>query len=158
MKLRNIIIIIFSSIIVDQVTKYLVSMNFTLEKEYELIKDFYYITYYKNTGIAFGMFQNIGLLIIIISITLLLLLIYELWMNYKDRVAALALSFLIGGLIGNLIDRIFLGYVRDFIDFNPFGLNFPIFNISDACIVIGACILVVNILSIGVKDGKVKNK
>ncbi len=158
MKVRNIIIIILSCILVDQFTKYIISTFFNLEQRYEIIKNFYYLTYYKNSGIAFGMFENGKIIIIVVSLLLLLLLIYELKNFYKNRVAALSFCLLIGGLIGNLIDRIFLGYVRDFLEFDIFNINFPIFNISDACIVVGAIILIISSFGSGNKNANIENK
>lgn len=154
MKIRNIVFIIIITVLLDQTTKFLIQSNFELNKSYELINNFYYITYYENTGIAFGMFNNLGWIIIVVSMLLLLLLIYELTKYYDVRSCALAFSILIGGLIGNLIDRIMFGYVRDFLDFNPFGFNFPIFNISDVCIIVGSIILIISTLELGKSDGK----
>lgn len=152
MKKKTIVFIIFLCIILDQISKFIVNLKFDVEDSYELIENFYYITYYKNTGIAFGMFPGAKIVIISVSILLLLVLLYELKKFYKEKITALSFCFLIGGLIGNLIDRIYLGYVRDFLDFNPFNLNFPIFNISDACIVIGAILLILSSFNIGGKN------
>lgn len=152
MKKKTIVFIIFLCIILDQISKFIVNLKLDVEDSYELIENFYYITYYKNTGIAFGMFPGAKIVIISVSILLLLVLLYELKKFYKEKITALSFCFLIGGLIGNLIDRIYLGYVRDFLDFNPFNLNFPIFNISDACIVIGAILLILSSFNIGGKN------
>ena len=62
-----------------------------------------------------------------------------------NRRNKLAFSFLLGGITGNLLDRLFLGYVRDFLDFNIFGYDFPVFNIGDSCIFIGVILLMISI-------------
>lgn len=153
MKIRNIIVTILLILGIDQITKYMISLRLETNKPFPVIDNVLNFTYYKNSGIAFGMLENMSFIIIVISIALLLLLVYELYMNYKDKVTALSFSFLIAGLLGNLIDRIVFGYVRDFIDFT-FAFKFPVFNISDMFIVIGACLLILNIFRVGDKSGK----
>ncbi|MEK6932416.1 MAG: signal peptidase II [Nanoarchaeota archaeon] len=87
-----------------------------------------------NKGAAFGLFQGYTTLLIIVSLIVLIICIYY----YKDKNLRLGLSFLIAGIIGNLMDRIFLGYVRDFIEISIF----PVFNLADSFNVIGAILLI----------------
>jgi len=91
----------------------------------------YFFTSTVNTGVAFGLFQGYNWIFIIVSIIALIICVF----NYKKH--KLEFSFLIGGILGNLIDRIFFGFVRDFIDLRIW----PVFNIADSFIVIGALLL-----------------
>lgn len=84
-----------------------------------------------NTGIAFGFLQGYNWIFIIVSLIVLVICIF----NYKKH--KLEFSLIIGGLLGNLTDRIFFGYVRDFIDLRIW----PVFNIADSVIVIGVLLL-----------------
>jgi len=98
-------------------------------------KNFGIINYTTNTGAAFSLFQNQILLLTIISI---LIAIFIFFLARKERKLRVPLAFVFGGTIGNLIDRLFLGHVRDFLDFKIW----PIFNIADSFNVIGALIIV----------------
>lgn len=105
----------------------------------EIIKDFFYITYVENYGIAFGLFKNNTLVHIISTSIILLVMCCFLFRYYKKNiVVAICISLIIGGAVGNLIDRIRLGYVVDYIHFIIFP---PVFNIADAAIVCGAILL-----------------
>ena len=134
---RNIILIILI-IFLDQLIKFFIS-NMEVFSSITIISNFLSITYVQNTGAAFSILSDNTLLIIIISF-LFLYLLYKYILNsekYKNY------SFLlIGGVISNLIDRIFRGYVIDYLDFKIINYNFPIFNVADICIVIG-CIIVI---------------
>ena len=115
--------------------------NLTLNSSKEVIKGFFNLTYTKNNGAAFGLFGGKTVFIMIISFLVLLYLLFELFRHKKKNIVLdVSLSFLIGGLLGNLLDRIVYGSVRDFLDFNIFGYDFAIFNIGDVFIVSG-CIL-----------------
>jgi len=124
--MKKIFIISIILVILDQVTKFLFQ-----NKVYE-ITSFFSFTYAENTGMAFSLLQNMNWLFIIISLIALGLVIYY----YK--VHPLAMSLIIAGIIGNLIDRIFFGFVRDFISVSIW----PVFNIADACSTIGVIILI----------------
>ena len=108
-------LIIIILLLLDQISKYLLTTTI-------------------NKGAAFGLFQGYTTLLIIISLIVLVICIYY----YKDKNLRLGLSFLIAGIIGNLIDRIILGYVRDFIDIGIF----PVFNLADSFNVIGVGLLI----------------
>lgn len=123
-------ILIFLVVIFDQLTKfYSNNINFDLG----LLN----IRQIKNTGAAFGILKDYRFLLIFISIIVMIIAFYYI-INIKNKYALYGLSFILGGTIGNLIDRIFLGYVRDFIDFG----FWPAFNIADSFITIGGVILV----------------
>lgn len=123
--------------LVDRVTKILVE-KFLDNKVLDVIKNVFYLTYVKNDGAAFSILGTQRILLIILSILALAFLIY--YINKKDK-NGIGYFFLIGGILGNLADRIFLGYVIDFIGVIIFKYNFPIFNIADIFIVLGAVLV-----------------
>lgn len=130
--MKKMYIISFLVILVDRITKILVE-NF-LDKELSVIKNIFYFTYVKNDGAAFSILGSQRLLLVILSVLALFFIIY--YVTKKDK-NGIGYFFLIGGIIGNLIDRIFLGYVIDFIGI----YTFPIFNIADIFIVLGAILV-----------------
>ena len=125
-------------IIIDQIIKYLVHNNIVLGQPYTLIEDFLYITYVRNTGIAFGLFKdNNIIMIILISIIILILLYFYKKEDNKVFTLSLAVTLLISGAIGNLIDRIYYGFIIDYINFT----FWPAFNLADSLVVIGSVLL-----------------
>lgn len=133
------IIIIAAVVALDQLVKYRIIEKVMPCAGLEIIKNFFYITYVENYGIAFGLFKNNTLLHIISTSIILLIMCCFLFIYYKKNTAvAICISLIIGGAIGNLIDRIRLGYVVDYIHFIIFP---PVFNIADAAIVCGAILL-----------------
>ncbi len=125
-------------VFIDQLIKHMVLNNYMLGHSMSVIEDFLYITYLKNTGIAFGLFKNNNIfMIIVISIIVILLLFFY----YREKNKSLALSisvmFLVSGAIGNLIDRIIYGFIVDYINFT----FWPAFNLADSLVVIGSFLL-----------------
>lgn len=130
-------------IIIDQLTKYLVRINFEQGETLPIISDIVHLTYVRNWGAAFSMFENlkavtivIPLIILIISMTALIIL-----KNRIPRLARVAVSMIIAGGISNLIDRIIFGYVTDMIDFRVF----PVFNIADISVCVGCGLFILYI-------------
>ncbi|MBE7013609.1 MAG: signal peptidase II [Ruminococcaceae bacterium] len=137
-------IIISLILVFDIFTKYLSSFYFKVS-EIEVIKNILYFTYVENRGAAFGIMQNKQWFFILITLILIIaMILYILKVKPQDILLKLSLSFIIGGGIGNLIDRVFKGYVVDFIDLRI--INYPVFNIADCFVVIGAVLLCVYIL------------
>ena len=121
-------------IIIDQFTKYLIFNNYKIIRN----KDFllFRIDFVKNYGAAFNIFSGNRIFLSLISIIFSILLIYLiLRKNTLKTLDLLSYSFILGGTIGNGLDRIFKGYVIDFINLNI--INFPVFNIADISINIG---------------------
>jgi len=129
-------------IILDRISKLLIINNFNLNEGLTIISGFFNITYVKNFGAAWSILQNKRLFLIIITILSLIFIIYLIY-NEKEinKYISMYYGFLIGGILGNFIDRTIYGYVVDFLAFNIFGYNFPIFNISDIFIVIGVILI-----------------
>lgn len=139
------IIIIVLIVAIDQVSKYMIIKNVSYNKMIPVINNFFYITYHENKGAAWGIMQNKIYIFIPLTIILSVVMVYILFRT-ESKMLKLALSFIIGGAIGNLIDRISKGSVADFLDFHFGSYNFPTFNIADSFIVIGTIILAIFIL------------
>ena len=133
-------VIILVCIIADQVSKYMIETNEVLH-EVGLIRDFFHITYVKNTGMAWSMLSGQTGLLALISAVAIGVMLYYLLKGNNDRLTKIGLSLMIGGAAGNLIDRLLLNYVRDFLNFYIFGYDFPVFNIADSVLCIGVFIL-----------------
>ena len=133
-------------LIINQVSKSLVEIFLNLHENFTVIKNFFYITIAHNTGGAWSIFSNHSYLFIVASVIAILLLIKFMFgfkNNFRNN---LAFGFLFGGIFSNLADRVFLGYVRDFLNFKLFGYDYPIFNIADVTIVVGVLLLVVAVI------------
>ena len=136
---KNKTIIAIILLLIDQISKYLVQVYGTT---FTLIENVIRIRYVQNTGAAFSMFSGHTTILVVISLVILVLL-FNLMYSYKeDKLNDLAFGLMFGGILGNMIDRIFFQYVRDFIDINLF--NYPIFNIADMGIVIGVILLLIS--------------
>jgi len=130
-------------VIVDQLTKFLVVTNMNIANEIEIIHNFFSIFYVTNTGAAFSSFRDQTTLLIIVSIFCIAIInaiIQREKFNYK--LSVISLGLLLGGMIGNLIDRVIYKNVIDFLSFNIFGYKFPVFNIADICITLGVFIYI----------------
>ena len=109
-----------------------------------VIKDFFYITYVRNTGAAWSIFADKTWMLVIISLIIIsFIILYVLKNKPKNKLEKIGYSMILGGAIGNFIDRIIYGYVIDFFDFYIFGYSYPIFNLADTFIVIGVLLLVI---------------
>lgn len=123
----------------DIFTKYLAKTVFILN-DITLIKDILYFTYVENRGAAFGIMQNKQWLFIVFTVVIILaMIIYLIKYKPQGKLLKLSLVFIMAGGVGNLIDRIRLGYVVDFIDVRI--INYPVFNVADCFVVIGAVLL-----------------
>lgn len=134
-------------VVIDQVVKILVINKMALQQSIIVINNFFNITYVRNTGAAWSILSGNVLLLIMISV-LALVTIYYYLIKDKDlnKIDIVSYSMLIGGIIGNLIDRIVHGYVIDYLDFKIFNYNFPIFNIADTLIVISIIIIGISLI------------
>lgn len=138
-------ILILSTLLmfIDQLIKYFVIHNLELYKSIKLIPNFFYITFVKNDGAAFSILRGNRWLLIAIGIIALMFMIKLIIMDKKiTKLDVVSYSLVIGGVLGNLVDRILYGSVIDYLDFYLFGYNAPVFNFADSCIVIGAIIII----------------
>ena len=141
------IILTILVILVDFFSKYIVSKLMTVNETINLIDNFFRITYVKNTGAAFSIFSNNTILVIIISIVVIGFLLFYIYKNKgNNKLENVSYAFILGGAIGNLIDRLVYGYVIDFLDFEILSYDAPIFNLADTFIVIGVILFLINTL------------
>lgn len=151
--------IAFLIVAADQLTKLWIQANLALNQSIPAT-GFYRLTYAQNTGAAFSIFYGkTGILTIISIIGVILLLVYVFAVYrrfpYLDtRINKISLGFILGGTLGNLIDRIRLGYVIDFVDIGPW----PIFNVADSSLVVGVIVFALSILLVTrIPEGKEGN-
>lgn len=132
-KYLSVISIALIAAILDQLTKFAVMQNAGINDSIPVIENIFHITYVTNTGSAFGLFKDLNLLFILISIAVMTILVYFLKkVKEESKIEQVLSGLLLGGIIGNLADRIMLGHVIDFIDFRIW----PVFNIADSLITI----------------------
>lgn len=147
-------------VLIDRLTKWLVTSNIRLNDTIHLIKigdaEVLNLYYCLNDGAAFSGFSGRRVLLIVFTSAVILFLLYLiLFRKVKSRWRLAATTLLIGGGVGNLIDRIFNdGLVVDFIDFRL--INFPIFNFADICAVVGAGIIIVSVIYEELREHKAK--
>ena len=148
------ILFVILLVILDQASKiYLTLVNKTSPIDLEVIRGFFRITYTCNDGAAFSILKGKRVFFIIMTIIVVFLIVYYLLKNKVYWVEKYSLLLIISGAVGNLIDRIMYGYVIDFLDFIIFGYDFPVFNIADSFITIGAIGLIISILFLN-KEGE----
>lgn len=141
------IILTILVILVDFFSKYMVSKLMTVNETIDLIDNFFRITYVKNTGAAFSIFSNNTILVVIISVVIIGFLLFYIYKNKgNNKLENVSYAFILGGAIGNLIDRLVYGYVIDFLDFEILSYDAPIFNLADTFIVIGVILFLINTL------------
>ncbi|HET9030122.1 MAG TPA: signal peptidase II [Candidatus Aquilonibacter sp.] len=131
--------------VADQVTKYFVTSHMMYPDSIMVIPHLLKWTYERNTHGAFGLFGNNGLLLIVMAVVVLFIF----WWSFRDqakhsRLVCVAFGLIVGGAIGNIVDRVHLGYVVDFIDFYRIWPN--IFNVGDSCITSGVILLLLSSL------------
>lgn len=147
-------IIAISCIFIDQLTKYLVLLNLRGRSPVILIENLLSFVYVENRGAAFGILQNKQWLFVVVTIISVSILLYVLILHYNKLSLWLifSLSLILGGTIGNFIDRLRLGFVVDFISVKILNrFNFAVFNLADSFIVIGAIMLVIYIMFLETK-------
>ena len=152
------IVVIVASVFADQLTKQLVVNFLDREEPFDVIEGVFRFSYVENRGAAFGMLDDHRWVFMIVSTLAIVGIIFYMWKFCRDsKLLCLGLSLIVGGGIGNMIDRIFLGYVIEFLDFCAFpNLWMWVFNVADAFVCVGAAIVVLSLLIDIVKDSKKK--
>ena len=126
----------------EQLTKSWIESILQLHESIELIPGFFSLTYARNTGAAWSMLAGQMTFFIVLTSAVLCGLIWLMVKTPKESTwPRISFSLIMGGAIGNFIDRISFGYVRDFLDFILFGYDFPIFNVADMALCIGVALL-----------------
>lgn len=132
-------------IVIDQITKWIVIKNMELYEQITVVKDFFYLTSHRNTGAAWGILEGKMIFFYIITTIVLIGVIFYMQKYGKEsKLLAISLSFILGGAIGNFIDRIFRGEVVDFLDFIIFKYDYPIFNVADSSLVVGVILVLIS--------------
>lgn len=145
-------------ILLDQFTKWLVVKNMDLYEQIPIIENFFYLTSHRNAGAAWGILQGQMYFFYIITFIVIVALIYFLQAYAKtSKLMSVAISFILGGAIGNLIDRVFYKEVVDFFDFIIIGYDYPIFNIADSALVIGVILFLMSSFMEDKKKGRAKH-
>ncbi len=140
---RKIIYIILSIVFIDQISKRITYVYLQPQAVIPVINRVFYLNYFENSGVAFEILQkNTWLFLLITSILIIIATYFVLKDTNISNAARLGKALIIGGLIGNLMDRVIYGFIIDFIDI----FECPVFNLADISIVLGICILLYSIL------------
>lgn len=129
--------------IIDLIIKQLIT-NYLPVKE--IIPNIFSIFLTHNTGAAFSILNNNQIILILIAVIILIIIDKKIIPKATTKLETLSISMIIGGALGNLIDRIINNYVIDYLSFNIFGYHFPVFNFADILITIGAILLAIQLL------------
>lgn len=134
--------------LIDQGVKYLVATRMELYEQIPVIGNFFLITSHRNRGAAFGILEGQRWLFIVITIVVVIAIIWYLRKTVKtgQKLLSVALSLVLGGAVGNFLDRAISGEVVDFAQFNFGTYTFPIFNVADSAIVIGVALIILDTL------------
>ena len=151
-----ILIAVIAAVIgLDQLTKWLTVVNLAEYESFPLWQDVLHFTYVKNTGMAFGMLKDHRWVFMVFStIAIVALIVYLFRFRPESRWMQISMAMIIGGGIGNMIDRVFLGYVVDFIDVTL--INFAVFNVADSFVCIGAGIMILCLVLDLIKEIKLE--
>ncbi len=143
MRMISIFLIGILFLLIDIISKQLVLYFMVENQTIQIIPHFFSLTYVKNTGVAFSMLSGNLTFILMMSVLVVGVLIYFAKNRESGQLENLCYSMILGGALGNFLDRIFYGYVIDFFDFSLFGFKMAIFNVADILIVCGVFLLIV---------------
>ena len=153
MKLRYLILLVVSALVLvlDQVTKIYIDRTMELHSSISVIEGFFNITYLRNKGAAFGILANSSfrlpffILVSLVAVGVILVVIKRL--RDDQKMAMVSLSLILSGAIGNLIDRVRLGEVIDFLDVHYYAVyHWPAFNVADSAICVGVFLLALDMI------------
>ncbi len=149
-KILPLVIVAVPALLLDIITKWLVRMHIPQGSGYSIIRGFFNLRHDRNTGAAFGIFSDQRTLLIIITIVALIFIFIYSFRFQNSRWMQTSLGFLLGGAVGNFIDRVYLGSVVDFLQFGIESKNlfWPTFNVADVSVCIGAGMLIVYLFRI----------
>lgn len=144
---------IFIIAILDQAAKLFAAAFLPSLKTIPIIENIFHLTYVENTGAGFGVFSDHTWILTTLTILVIVAVVtYMTAKRPKEKTFVTALTFMMGGAVGNVIDRVRLGYVIDFFDFTL--IDFPVFNVADCFITVGAALFVVYIIFLSDKKEK----
>ena len=151
------ILIIVLCIAADQLTKICAAANLKDISTLPIIENIFHFTYVENRGAAFGMLaDNRWVFLILSSLTIICLIVFMFVSKPKCKMERVGLALILAGGIGNMIDRVFLGYVIDFIDF--YSIWNYVFNIADSCVCIGVALLILYVIKLSIDEYKASKK
>jgi signal peptidase II len=142
-------------VVLDQLTKALIRSKLALHDSINVVPGMLDITHVRNTGAAFGMLNDMqfrykaGVMVLIAIAALVAVGMYATTLPRGQRVARLGLALILGGAVGNLIDRAMAGYVIDFVDVYWRGIHFWAFNVADSAITVGVVLMLLDVLGVG---------
>ena len=143
--MRNWLVLAVVIVVIDQITKYYIVQHFALH-ETLYVTPFFNVVHVRNTGAAFSMLADAGgwqrIFFIGVAVVASVWVVWLLRRHPQQKLFCLALALILGGAIGNLIDRLWLGSVVDFVQVHYAGWYFPAFNVADSAITIGAGLLI----------------
>jgi len=127
----------------DLLSKYWISATMQLYDSITVIPGFFWISYLRNTGAAWSIFEGQLWFFLVLTSVAMVGMVYFFFKTPKsNQLLRFALIFMFVGAMGNFIDRAMFGYVRDFLSFNTFGYMFPVFNVADMSLNVGAGLLI----------------
>lgn len=134
-------------LLIDQIVKIIVNNCMTLYDEIKLIPNFFSIYYVKNTGAAFSILENNTPFLVLMTV-IFIIIIHRYLKNEKNltKLSSISFGLILGGMFGNLIDRIIHSGVIDYLSFEFFGYGFPVFNIADIGITVGVTLMLIDML------------
>ena len=149
------IVVIVASVFADQLTKQLVVNFLDREEPFDVIEGVFRFSYVENRGAAFGMLDDHRWVFMIVSTLAIVGIIFYMWKFCRDsKLLCLGLSLIVGGGIGNMIDRCFRGSVVDFIDVDF--IDFYVFNVADMFVCVGCGLMILYIIISEIKEAKAK--
>ncbi|MCL1630927.1 signal peptidase II [Sporolactobacillus sp. CPB3-1] len=140
-------------LLIDQFSKWLIVHNMYLGQSIAIIPSFFYLTSIRNNGAAWSILEGQMLFFFVITIAVLAVVIFYMQrLGRKQPFLGVSLGLIIGGTLGNFMDRLFRGEVVDFIQFYIFRYHFPVFNLADSSLFIGVVLLIMYLFRDGKKE------
>lgn len=142
-------------VVADQLTKALIRSRLALHESITVIPGMFDITHVRNTGAAFGILNSVEfeykaiVMVLVAVVALVAVGLYALTLPAEQRIARVGLALILGGAIGNLIDRARMGFVIDFVDVYWRGVHFWAFNVADSAITVGVALMLLDVLGVG---------
>ena len=159
-KTLTVILIVGVILVLDQATKVLISRALLLHESVSVIESFFHLTHERNTGAAFSLLAQAPawfrqpFFLIVTSIAVVALVLFLRHLEATNRLLVVAIAAILGGALGNLIDRVLYGEVVDFLLFHWRGYYWPAFNVADTCITLG----VIGLLWSSAQENRAKKK
>lgn len=139
-------------LLIDIISKLIINNVMAFNETINIINNFFSLTKVYNEGASFSIMPGFSWIFIIVGIVVVIYIYQNLDKVSTKKINIISASLLLGGVVGNLIDRIIYGYVIDFLDFKFWGYDFPVFNMADIFIVSGALLIIFELIKNEVKN------